>query len=508
MPHTIPYDPSLTLGNIVNPKKIVLLENLDTAMGNISTAKDELNSLILEKRSLEMTLNEVMNMGVSMEAIAGIEAAIKAVDVTMGTTALDLAKEVATETPKIIALKKQIRGVSGSIESPLDWEKVKIKDDWPLSADSIQMDSQYFSFNENIQSSDQVIASIKSYVANQTSTIGLERSTKISESAQSQASEQYQRHSIQGTLVITCHCTHKNATLITPMKLDVDKAIRVWNAAIKNGQLKGNKFDPTNPMSMFSVMSGLDNSDPLYLLQGATYGSSFVAMVHILNTTTTATSQSVESFASTVQSQFKEEMYVQSVSGGFGVSDSFSASMKNLMSTQVVTSHINIICTGLIPTIKSSQVENAVQQFTKFSPDETMGQLASLQNATASDLNTMDSAAQAARTGQQMINLEAAKVKSVLSGTEVIDKNQNQVFDTNSLMIAFDDYVKKAGEGKIGVPINYYLAPITAKEIATQWIRKYYPDNQFLGVNPIHNKKDGENKSEGSGESSTDGGDK
>ena len=42
-------------------------------------------------------------------------------------------------------------------------------------------------------------------------------------------------------------------------------------------------------------------------------------------------------------------------------------------------------------------------------------------------------------------------------------------------MVALDDYVKQASEGKIGVPINYYLKYVTSKDIAKAWMEKYYP---------------------------------
>ncbi|MCY1384657.1 hypothetical protein D9M69_729430 [compost metagenome] len=50
------------------------------------------------------------------------------------------------------------------------------------------------------------------------------------------------------------------------------------------------------------------------------------------------------------------------------------------------------------------------------------------------------------------------------------------MLDVNSLMTAFDNYVAAARKGGIGVPINYYLKPITRTQLAQMWMNKYYPD--------------------------------
>lgn len=120
----------------------------------------------------------------------------------------------------------------------------------------------------------------------------------------------------------------------------------------------------------------------------------------------------------------------------------------------------------------------AVQSFSDFDPAKTMEELATLQGATASDNNTIAEGASAARTGQQMITLKNATIKATLSGVSEIDDGQNKVIDTNSMMTAMEDYVDKciAGGDNLGVPINYYLKPITQSEIARAWLAKYYPN--------------------------------
>jgi hypothetical protein len=75
-------------------------------------------------------------------------------------------------------------------------------------------------------------------------------------------------------------------------------------------------------------------------------------------------------------------------------------------------------------------------------------------------------------------------VTSVLSGLADIEKTTNQMLDINSLMQAFDDYVTRAGaakDGTFGVPINYYIKPITRSQLAQMWMSKYYP-NKFMAI--------------------------
>ena len=70
MPTQIPFDPSLVLGNIVDPKKIKALEAVDAAQKPVNIAQEKLNSLILSKRSLDMTVQEMIQMQVDAKDMA------------------------------------------------------------------------------------------------------------------------------------------------------------------------------------------------------------------------------------------------------------------------------------------------------------------------------------------------------------------------------------------------------------------------------------------------------
>ena len=129
---------------------------------------------------------------------------------------------------------------------------------------------------------------------------------------------------------------------------------------------------------------------------------------------------------------------------------------------------------GIIPTIKSNEIKTTVSTL---QPDATkvMDQLSKIQSATDGDVNNMATKAESARTGQSFMELNNSYVSGVVSNLGKIDTANNKIIDTNSLMTAFDDYVQKAIAGDCGVPINFFLKPITAKQLASAYLAKFSP---------------------------------
>ncbi len=476
MPSVIPYDSSLVLGNIVDQTKLDILSQISLAQAPIDAAQDKMNSFISMKRSLDMTVQELANMNIDpTELIKSSEDAGKQIS----DAASAYAKIRIAQEGKIQDLKASLPLVNTNVESPIDYNRTQIKT-MPLSADSLKLDSQYFSYDSNEQSAQNTIATIKGYISNTTSILGDDFSGQASSSATTQINQQRQNHNVEGTLIITATCTHKNALLLAPFILDVDKAIRVWNSVYKDPSDKI-KIDDVASMMQISNEEGTDKEKFLNILSGATFGSCFIGMVHILRKESTSSSQSMVSAAESMQAQFSVSSWFAHESGGFGADSSFSNDIKNLLSSQNITSHINVISMGLIPSIASNNIKVAVQGFTDFSPDQMMGQLAALQNATASEQDSVAASAEASRTGGQLIALKAAQAKSVMSSVGEIDAAQNKILDINSLMTSFEDYVNKAVAGSVGVPINYYLKGITRAELAQMWVSKYFP-GKYLSI--------------------------
>jgi hypothetical protein len=468
MPSTIPYDPNLVLANVVNNEAINIVTQISAAQAPADAAEENLNSLISSRRSLDMTTNELRNLGIDT---APIDSAISDLNKSITDAASQYVQAKITAEKTIAPLRGQIQGVAVNVESPVDYTRTQIKS-MPLASDSLNMDVQYFSFDENMQDSAAFASTVSGYVAASMAWMGIKVQTQMSSAASKQVSEQVSRHSIAGTLVLSVSCTHKNAQLLAPFILNVDKGIKAYNHLFPDSAL-----DPTDRAAMMALVGKDDTNvkERFSIISGVTFGSSFVGMVHVLNTTDTKASESLSTMASTLQVQMDAGAWFEEASGGFGVSSSFSNDVKNLLSSQNITSHVTLISMGVIPSVVANEVKIGVQQFATFDPKATMDAIATIQNANVADQNSVGAAATAARTGQQMIAMQTSTVKAALSALGEIQDGANRILDINSMMTALDDYLKKAQEGTSGVPINYYLKDITKTMLAEMWVAKYFP---------------------------------
>lgn len=474
MPSTIPYDPTLALGNLVTQERLDILAQIAAKQSPADDAEDHLNDLITLRRSFDMTIQELIDMDVDTTDMAKQRGEVNK---QITAAAVEYSKAKIQAEQDILPLKRKIKAVGSGPESPIDYNRTQIKA-MPISADSMKMNVQYFAFDKNEQSSGTHAATVGAFVSEETEWLGDSISSSASMAAQSQTSSQHARHDIAGTLVISATCTHKNAQVLAPFVLDVDKAIRVWNASFKDQYIDTSK---ASALANIAQQAEKDDDKRLTLLSGAVYGSCFIGMVHVLNTTTTDSSEDMYSVASKLQTSFKIGGWFADEQGGFGVNSSFSNDAKNLLSAQNITSHCTLFAMGSIPSIKSNQVQMSVKGFVDSDGASSMAALAKLQNATSSDQDSVDASANAARTGGQFVAMQNSKVTAALSALSDIDNTQNNIIDTNSMMVAFEDYVNKALGGNIGVPIMYYTKPITRIQLAQMWVAKYYP-GRYLAI--------------------------
>ncbi len=474
MPTSIPYHPALVLGNIVDASHIQAVKAIAQEQAKMDAAETAMNNLIELKRSLDMTAQELMGMSIDPGDLVKQSGEVGK---RIVAAAVDMAKTRMEGMPKVQEMEGAIPEVNSSLESPLDYNRTEIKS-MPLSVDSFKLNAQYFSFDEEKQSTASTLASIKNFITASVSYEGTGGSGDVSEAVTTQINGQLENHDISGTLIVAASCTHKNALLLAPLILDVDKAIRIWNLLYRDRPIDTGSIANIQAISR---EQGSKDEQALFVLSGATYGSSFVGMVHVLNKTSTRSAQAMYSAAASMQAAFEVGNWYANASGGFGVDESFAADVKHLLSMQNITSHINIITMGAIPSIVANDVELAVKQFADFSPDAMMGKLATMANATSSEQQSVASAAEAARTKGTIAAIRNAEISSVLTGVKQIQDGSNKMLDINSMMTALDDYIKKATEGGIGVPINYYVKPITRLELAEMWMAKYYP-NKYLAI--------------------------
>lgn len=481
MSTTIPYSPSLVLGSIVEPAVMDNLLAISAAQTPIDAAQETLNSFISMKRSLEMTVQELINMGLDPKDL------VKKVE-EVGTDVDKAATAYATtrleQELKLQPLRAKMQIVNAGVESPIDYNRTLIKT-LPLAADSLKLDAQFFTFDNNVENDTDTLSNIKSYVSTATSFLGQSASFDMAKSATDQVAKQRQMHKISGTLVLTATCTHKEAQVLAPFCLDVDKAIRVWNQLFPGAKDKI-RMDESTVMQV-AEQEGTTAEKSFNIISGSTLGSSFVGMVHVLNTQNTTTSQDDDSRSSNLnlKGQLDLGAAIASLKGGFGVDKNFAKDVKNLLSTQNINSHVSLITAGYIPTIQSNEVALGVKQFANFDPSDMMTSLAKLSDFTSADRTSVQQAATAARTKGEFVALKTATIESVMTSLSALDDGKNSMLDITSMVVAFEDYVKTASaatpEDSIGVPINFFLKPITRTQLTEMWVSKYYP-NKYLDI--------------------------
>ena len=480
MPSSIPFDSSLVLGEIIKKDRIEALMKISAAQAPIDAAQEKLNNYLKTKRSLDMTRLELVNLNIDDKALKEIDDAMVALDKDIADAAKDYVKKSATGLKNVAEAKTaagaQANGsmIAYSVESPVDWDKSSLKT-FPISSDSMILDAQYIRNESQADGSEAHAKEIASHASIQISSIfGGKVASSAASSVASTALSQVSKHTVAGTLVITAVCTHKNAQLFAPMVLTPEKAVDAWNFCREDDKLDTDYAGLTAAIEEGETKA---KSPPINVLSGVTYGSSFVGMVHVLQAEATTSSQTSEAMTAAMETQFKAGMWFSKAQGKFGLDQQFSNNIKDMLSTSDVETHCSVVTMGLIPTLKSNAIKTSISQLQP-SADEIMSQINAIHDATNKRVGTMGSEANDGKVGAGFKDLNQDYTSSVVSSLSKVDNENNRIIDTNSLMTAFDDYVDLAHNSEIGVPINFYLKPISKAEVA----RIY--QNEFQVPNP------------------------
>src|SRR5262249_8998006 len=131
---SIPFDPKLVLGNLVDDNVLQSLLAISAAGAPADSAQENLNSLILARRSLDMTIQELPGMGIDPPEVVKAPADLGK---EVSDAAVAYAKAMIQSQKDIVAAKGKRAAVpvSASVESPIDYTRTQIKT-MPLSADS------------------------------------------------------------------------------------------------------------------------------------------------------------------------------------------------------------------------------------------------------------------------------------------------------------------------------------------------------------------------------------
>lgn len=455
--------PSFMLGSIVDIKITELLNKLNKEQNTIEIAKDKMNSFIMMKRSIAMTVNELVDMNVD---VTSVKNKLKELDISISksanaymTTKLKGEKEIQKLCNEISIIKK-----SEASESPINFVESEILR-LPLASESLKFDSQYFSFGSN--SEDDKLSAIEAFIREATNNVD-EKSNVAAKSVTANIKRQRQNHNLAGTLIITACCTHKIVSVYDPLVLDIDKSISSLNSEYNEILI-----DIDNPESVKELLNKSDKDSYLSIVSGVEYGSFFIGMVHMVNSEST-TSGDVDKILEDLQKQMRIGGWLENSSGGFGIDQNLLSDVKRTLSTQRVSNHVTIISSGVIPSISSNNLKLGVKKIMESKTSDII-------NTIEIDSNkTVTSEAEEAKKKKRELELYKAKSKTVMETLGSIDQGSNKVFDINTLISAFENYIQSIRNtdknSSYGVPIRYHIKKITKNYIAREWLKKYYPE--------------------------------
>lgn len=468
MASSIPFDhPSLVLGHVVNTDLLKLLEKIAGLQAKTDAAFERMNSFIAMRRGLSMTISELVGLGVD---ITELKERIDDLNKKVSDAARDYMTARITNDTGVQQLREEVASIENvaGLESPLDFTGVQVAR-LSLASDSIKIDLQYFSYGSNDDTQTTAISAIESAIREATSPLG-PTAREVPKTAAAQITQQLKNHNLVGTLVITASATHRSSAMLEPLKLDVDKAVEVWNS-VHSGAGEGiNTSDLAAMIQASEAQEGAANARTLTLLTGANYGSSFIGMVHMVNSEATGTGLGEEQ-EEALQEQMRLGGWMKAATGGFGIDESVLDNVRKLLSTQSVSTHANLIVLGAVPTLSSSQLRLGVATLL----DDQSRAVAGSQGQQHEGRQTPSSMADASIKGGQQVARQSGLMQSVIQGLGAIDHASNKVVDLSTLMNAFDNYITQVSDTRsVGIPISFFFKKISKSHIARLWLDKYF----------------------------------
>lgn len=459
MSFSLPYDhPALVLGHIVPPALLSLLDKIRSIQGRTDAAQERMHSLMSMRRSLTMTLSEMMSMGIDVTAL---EERIEELNQSIAQAASDyigkrLANDMAIQAERDRILDIDLSNVS---ESPLDFSKIEVKRH-PLGSDNLQIDIQYFKHQGTEAPEGAVRARVEQMVRENTAGPP-QQVSDLSKKAGALVAQQQESHDLVGTLVITANAMHRSVAMLEPVRLDVTKSIDAWNASFGSPALRLNPDDPMSMVKLASQTRGDAVDKSLTLLTGAVYGSSFVGMIHLVRSKMSPSGLSNVDIAA-IMERVRLSAAVKAESGGIGAESSVLEDVRQMINDQGFTAHVSIIVHGALTAPGAKHVENLV--------DKAM-QVPSRMPFAGPFPMAGAALANAARSAQTAAQAEAGKVSGLATTLSTVDKSSAAGIDLGTLFTAFDNYLAAVTKADaVGAPIGFYVKRINAAQIAREWL--------------------------------------
>eukprot|EP01041_Mallomonas_annulata_P036553 gene36553-59686_t len=191
-------------------------------------------------------------------------------------------------------------------------------------------------------------------------------------------------------------------------------------------------------------------------------------MVHMVNNEMAGTGLGADQ-EEAMQEQLRLGGWLKAATGGFGVDESVLENVRKLLSTQNVSTHVNLIVLGSVPSLASSRLRMGVSALLD-DPRQ-----ASAAGPSGESRQTASSMADTSLKGGQQVALHSGLMQSVIQVLGTIDHGSNKVVDLNTLMNAFDNYITQVSDAKsVGIPISFFFKKISKAHIARLWLDKYF----------------------------------
>ncbi len=470
MSFSIPYyHSSMVLGSIASPDIISLLAQIQAEQDKVLTAQGRLDSHIALKRSLTMTMNEMVTMNIDVSSLAD---KVQETDAAIVQAANDYASASLAGGSAVQLLKEKIFSISPAVptDSPVDFDKSLLKH-FDLSSPSVTLDAQYFSYESiNQDNPVSVLNNMENYIRAATSELGNKPSANIATAASAQIALQQKNYNLTGTLVITAVCTHPKVAMITPLVLDADAAVQAWN-----------KLYPDNTIDTAAISKNSrpllpeeDTGNTLDVLSGFSHGSGFVGMVHTVKREETGGRKgALVQMAESLQEQVKIANWLEDACGGIGADASIMENIRHLLNQQQLIYHVTLVVMGAIPSIKSREVDRNIKAFADISADKLTAHFNALENTYGYGGETVSTMAQTANKDGKAVALQNAGTQSLMMGLSKIEQRKDKEMDISSLLTAFDDYIGKVANAQTGVPMHFFVKRFSKTDLERQWRQKY-----------------------------------
>lgn len=468
---TIPADPSMVLGQVVYPDKLKTLQEIGAILEPQKDAREKLNSLMLSNYNLKSVMSELVNMGMS---VGPLQKEIDSLKKKTAKAALDLAQKTIDCQTKVAEKKveKKQSTISYSVESPFDMSQVQVQGK-EFAMDSVNFDVQFFRNEENSDKS--TSEQISKYIQDTLTGWNQNGSSQgMAHDSEKAVSKQVKEHKIEGTMVIVANCTHKKANFLTG-PLDAQRTLDAWNSLYPDDYLQA------NPASMAkAALATSSGENAIQVLSGATYGSTFVGLVHILEKESSADPKGSggeipENVKNAIKNKVNQELMIQDMTGKFGVSDDFAESVKDITSSASINAHCSLICQGCIPDIQVHEHTQVLKQLQP-STNDVMAQIMAIRDSSNDVGGGGGTEGMQAKLGAQFMEM----AKSSTEAAAKVEPRKMRVLDMDTLLDAFANYLSFArggtgGDGPGGgIPINFYLKRIDKATVAKTYIKAFY----------------------------------